>query len=170
MLLFFVAVILVILGTFCLFTAAALHFPKLLRRNKRYYYHPKHFISVSGMIYRMKQNAAGLANNRILSTMVLVILSTPQSACTQAWRNSSICAIPTTLQSGSMEIPGEADTTQSFLNAVQSTVKEQDRTTENFSDYHYMEFAVRKEGTELVAQLDDQYALLGPVRACLYSH
>ncbi len=45
-------------------------------KRKHYYYHPKHFISVSGMLYRMKQNAVGLANICILSTMVLVMLST----------------------------------------------------------------------------------------------
>ena len=49
---------------------------KLLRRNKSYYYKPKHFIAVSGMMYRMKQNAAGLASICILSTVVLVLIST----------------------------------------------------------------------------------------------
>jgi putative ABC transport system permease protein len=73
--LFFVAVILVILGTYCLFTAGSIAFLKALRKNKRYYYKTKHFTSVSGMIYRMKQNAVGLANICILSTMVLVMLS-----------------------------------------------------------------------------------------------
>ena len=48
---------------------------KLLRRNKRYYYKANHFTAVSGMIYRMKQNAVGLANICILSTMVLVLIS-----------------------------------------------------------------------------------------------
>ncbi|MBD5114813.1 MAG: FtsX-like permease family protein [Ruminococcaceae bacterium] len=73
--LFFLAVILVIAGTYMLFTAGSVFLLKALRKNKRYYYKTKHFISVSGMIYRMKQNAAGLANICILSTMVLVMLS-----------------------------------------------------------------------------------------------
>jgi len=73
---FFVAVLLVILGTYCLFTAGSIVLLKLLRRRKGYYYRTKHFISVSGMIYRMKQNAVGLANICILSTMVLVTVST----------------------------------------------------------------------------------------------
>ena len=73
---FFVAVILVILGTYCLFTAGSIAVLKLLRRNKSYYYKPKHFIAVSGMMYRMKQNAAGLASICILSTVVLVLIST----------------------------------------------------------------------------------------------
>lgn len=74
--LFFVAVLLVIVGTYCLFTAGSIALLKLLRKNKNYYYQAKHFTTVSGMIYRMKQNAVGLANICILSTMVLVTVST----------------------------------------------------------------------------------------------
>lgn len=73
--LFFLAVILVILGTYCLFTAGSVAVLKLMRRKKSYYYRTSHFISVSGMIYRMKQNAVGLANICILSTMVLVMIA-----------------------------------------------------------------------------------------------
>lgn len=73
--LFFIAVILVIAGTYLLFMAGSIAFLKLLKKNKRYYYKPNHFIGVSGMIYRMKQNAVGLANICILSTMVLVMIS-----------------------------------------------------------------------------------------------
>lgn len=73
--LFFVAVMLVIIGTYWLFNAGSIAFLKLLRKNKRYYYQTRHFTTVSGMIYRMKQNAVGLANICILSTMVLVVIS-----------------------------------------------------------------------------------------------
>lgn len=73
---FFLAVILVIIGTYALFTAGSIALLKLLKKNKKFYYNTKHFISVSGMIYRMKQNAVGLANICILSTMVLVLVST----------------------------------------------------------------------------------------------
>jgi len=77
--LFFVAVLLVIAGTYCLFTAGSIIFLKMLRKNENYYYQSKHFTAVSGMIYRMKQNAIGLANICILSTMVLVMVSTTVS-------------------------------------------------------------------------------------------
>lgn len=73
---FMVAVILVVIGTYMLFMAGSIVILKLLRKNKRYYYKTNHFISVSNMIYRMKQNAVGLGNICILSTMVLVMLST----------------------------------------------------------------------------------------------
>lgn len=75
-LLFFIAVILVIIGTYCLFTSGSIVLLKLLKKNKKYYYQAKHFTAISGMLYRMKQNAVGLANICILSTMVLVMVST----------------------------------------------------------------------------------------------
>ena len=76
---FFVAVILVILATYLLFIAGSIVILKMFRKNRRFYYKPEHFISVSGMMYRMKQNAAGLASICILSTMVLVMLSSTGS-------------------------------------------------------------------------------------------
>ncbi len=75
MLLYFLAVLLVIIGTYCLFTAGSIALLKLLRKNKGFYYQTGHFIGVSGMLYRMKRNAVGLANICILSTMVMVMLS-----------------------------------------------------------------------------------------------
>ena len=77
--LFFVAVLLVIIGPFALFTAGSIALLKLLRNNKKFYYNKRHFMAVSGMLYRMKQNAAGLASICILSTMVLVVISTTVS-------------------------------------------------------------------------------------------
>ncbi|AZV56416.1 ABC transporter permease [Clostridium sp. AWRP] len=74
--LFFGAVILVMIGTYALFTAGSIAVLKFLRKQKNFYYKTGNFISVSGMMYRMKQNAVGLANICILSTAVLVMLST----------------------------------------------------------------------------------------------
>ena len=79
LLLMFVAIILVIIGTYLIFTAGIITLLKLLKKNKRFYYKTSHFISTSGMIYRMKQNSVGLANICILSTMVLVMVSTTTS-------------------------------------------------------------------------------------------
>ena len=72
---FFIAVLLVIGGTFQCFSSASVFFLRLLQSNKGYYYKPNHFISVSSMRYRMKRNGTSLAVICILSTMVLVILS-----------------------------------------------------------------------------------------------
>lgn len=76
MLLFFGAVFLVIIGTYCLFTAGSVALLKRLRANPRFYYQTRHFTAVSGLLYRMKQNAVGLASICVLSTMVLVTVST----------------------------------------------------------------------------------------------
>lgn len=76
---FFIAVILVIVGTYCLFDAGSILILKLLRQKESYYYQPNHFINIANMIYRMKQNAAGLASICILSTMVLVTVATTGS-------------------------------------------------------------------------------------------
>ena len=73
--LFFVAVVLVMAGTYLLFTAGSIVVLKVLRWNKKFYYKTKNFTAVSGMLYRMKQNAAGLASICVLSTMVLVMIS-----------------------------------------------------------------------------------------------
>lgn len=76
---FIVAVVLVIIGTYCLFIAGSIAVLKALRKKKNFYYKANHFTAVSGMIYRMKQNAAGLANICILSTIVLVLISSTVS-------------------------------------------------------------------------------------------
>lgn len=76
---FFAAVILVIIGTYALFMSVSIAALKLLKKNKRYYYQTTHFITVSGILYRMKRNAVGLASICILSTMVLVMVSTTMS-------------------------------------------------------------------------------------------
>ena len=73
--LFFVAVIMVIVATYLLFIAGSVTLCRLLKKNKSYYYNPKHFVSVSSMSYRMKRNGAGLASICILSTMVLVTVT-----------------------------------------------------------------------------------------------
>lgn len=72
---YFGAVFLVIIGTYCLFSAVSIAVLKALRRNKRFYYKTGNFIGVSGMLHRMNRNAVGLANICILSTMVLVMIS-----------------------------------------------------------------------------------------------
>lgn len=77
--LFFPAVILVIIGTYCLFLTGSTAFLKLLKGNPRFYYQKNHMIAVSGLLYRMKQNAVGLASITILATMVIVTVSTTVS-------------------------------------------------------------------------------------------
>jgi putative ABC transport system permease protein len=77
--LFFVAVLLVIVATYLLFISGSIKILQFLRKRSNYYYQTTHFINISTMLYRMKQNAAGLASICILSTMVLVTVSTTAS-------------------------------------------------------------------------------------------
>lgn len=72
---FFVAVIMVIVGTYMLFISGSVLMCNILKKNKKYYYNPKHFVSVSSMAYRMKRNGAGLASICIQGTMVLVMIA-----------------------------------------------------------------------------------------------
>lgn len=73
---FFTAVLLVIVGTYLLFTSGSIYILKRMKKNQKLYYQPRAFISISGMLYRMKQNATGLANIAILSCMVIIALGT----------------------------------------------------------------------------------------------
>lgn len=69
---FFLAVFLVILGTYYLFTSGSIAVLRLCRRKKKFYYRPENFITVSGMLYRMKKSAASLSNICVFSTMVII--------------------------------------------------------------------------------------------------
>jgi len=72
---FFSAALLVLLGTYLLYISFSIFILKLQRGNEKYYYKPTHFLSVSGLLYRMKANAVSLASVSILSTGVLITLS-----------------------------------------------------------------------------------------------
>ncbi|WP_026489512.1 ABC transporter permease [Butyrivibrio sp. XBB1001] len=70
----FTAIVLVTIGTYALFIAGTIFVLKMLKKNKKYYYQTKHFISLSNLIFRMKHNAAGLASICILSTAVILLM------------------------------------------------------------------------------------------------
>jgi putative ABC transport system permease protein len=141
---FFIAVILVILGTFCLFMAGSIALLKALRRNKPYYYQTKHFTTVSGMIYRMKQNAAGLANICILSTMVLVMLSTTVSlylGMADALRNRFPRNIEVT---AAHTTKADCDRIEGQLRQI---VADGGYHIENVTEYRYKSYTMHYEGT-----------------------
>ena len=71
---FFLAVFLVVIGTYLLFTSGSIMLLRILKENKKIYYQSKNFVTISGMLYRMKKNAASLANICIFSTMVIITL------------------------------------------------------------------------------------------------
>lgn len=85
---FFTAVIMVIVGSYLVFISGSVLLCRLLQKNKKYYYNKRHFVSVSGMVYRMKCNGAGLASICILATMVLVMISS--TSCLYFGANDSL--------------------------------------------------------------------------------
>ena len=141
---FFFAVILVIAGTYALFSAGSIALLKMLRKNKKYYYQTKHFTAVSGMIYRMKQNAAGLASICILSTMVLVMVST--TICLYAGvENALKTRFPYSFEI-QKENPKESFDEQEFAAKVMETVEQTCEVTEYGTMYKYNIMGTMKDG------------------------
>lgn len=138
-LLFFVAVILVMIGTYALFTAGSIALLKLLKRKKKFYYKPNNFISVSGMIYRMKQNAVGLANICLLCTAVLVVVSATVSL--YAGKNDVLNTLFAYDLSMSItheqdQTLFEEDTADAILEQIDSTASRHKIKTQNLVRYH----------------------------------
>ncbi len=142
--LFFVAVILVILGTYCLFTAGSIAILKILRKNRRFYYKTNHFIAISGMIYRMKQNAVGLANICVLSTMVLVMVS---STCSMYFGMEDMIE-NTYARDLEVRVHSNTESIGDILQpVVEDIVKEQGATPENVVQYSYLNCDAQKIGS-----------------------
>ena len=150
---FFIAVVLVIAGTYCLFNAGSIAFLKLLRKNKRYYYQTRHFTTVSGMIYRMKQNAVGLANICILSTMVLVVISV--TVCMYAGLEDELKAqYPAEIEVLFNDADGQQDigTFDQMTDEIESVIKENGRVITGRQKGIYAGTAVIISGNKMMAQ------------------
>lgn len=155
MLLFFVAVVCVILGTYLLFTAGSVTLLKLLRKNKRFYYgKPAHFINVSGMIYRMKQNAVGLANVAILSTMVLVMIFSTFSlwfGMDDTLRSHCPTQMVFEIVDFKSETPLNRET---VVNCLNQAVREEKTAIADEMDYYTISFAGYKQGNVYLTNPD----------------
>ncbi len=143
LLLFFVAVILVIIGTYLLFIAGSVTLCRLLQKNKRYYYRTNHFVSVSSMVYRMKRNGAGLASICILCTMVLVILTS--TVCLYGGLEGTLRSryprnITTDNRAGSWQLLKEENFTPA-RDAMEQVIAAHNLKTENILDYSATLFA-----------------------------
>ena len=134
---FFVAVVLVIVGTYLVFTAGSIALLKILKKNKGYYYKTNHFISVSGMIYRMKQNAVGLANICILSTMVLVMISSTSSLIIGT---NDILETRYPYQINIYKYDNDESSNQDFINIVHRTAENENIKIKCETSYTNLEF------------------------------
>lgn len=144
---FFVAVILVMVGTYCLFTAGSIALLKLLRKNKSYYYKTRHFTAVSGMMYRMKQNAVGLANICILSTMVLVMVSTTVSLYVGV-DNALKLRYPTDI-SITLSMEDKETTRERLYSGAMKAAEEAGLKVEDLVEYTSLSFATIMDGSSL---------------------
>ena len=134
---FFIAVILVIIGTYLIMIAGSVLFCRLLQKNKRYYYKANHFVSISSMAYRMKRNGAGLASICILATMVLVMLSTTVSlyfGMDDVLSNRYPYQFNTTASYNSFDTMSD-ENTASILKLASDVMDKYECTQSNVSDY-----------------------------------
>lgn len=156
--LFFVAVLMVIVATYLLFIAGSVVFCRLLQKNKNYYYKTNHFISISSLVYRMKRNGAGLASICILSTMVLVMISSTfclYIGSEENLRNRYPRDIVMDLWSIDEEITDQAH------NLITNTLDEYDLEADNLLHYRYLGMvALQKDGKMLLdpKKIDQPYS------------
>lgn len=144
---FFIAVILVIAGTYLLMISGSVALLKTLKRNKNYYYRTNHFISTSSMIFRMKRNGAGLASICILSTMTLIMISS--TACLYIGINDALDArYPRSIMvSSSCSEKAESDKIE---NIIDKTLKSENIKRIDSINYRYLSFAGYKVDNDFV--------------------
>ncbi len=130
----FVSILLVIIATYCLFTAGSIFVLKLLKKNRKFYYKTRNFISISNLMFRMKHNAAGLASICVLSTGVIILMTCGSSLMMLGEKNID------TLYPNDVKI--EATTTDSavesdYMDIVKSAVE---ASGVDGSDYIYRQY------------------------------
>ena len=135
---FFSAALLVLLGTYLLYISFSIFILKLQRGNEKYYYKPTHFLSVSGLLYRMKANAVSLASVSILSTGVLITLSVT-------------AAIYSTIQK----------TVDYVMPREYSLSSDEIVTTENKDEIEHILYTAANQGLEVSNGLEDDYVSYG---------
>jgi len=142
---FFIAVVLVMVGTYCLFTAGSIVVLKAMRKNKNYYYRPENFTSISGLLYRMKQNGIGLASISILSTMALLTIVT-----TVTMYISSDEALDARYPNDvNISVQGvDAARTDAFQETVMQMAADRVLAVENLSSVTYITMPAQRDGSQ----------------------
>ena len=135
---FFSAALLVLFGTYLLYISFSIFILKLQRRNEKFYYKPTHFLSVSGLLYRMKANAVSLASVSILSTGVLITLSVT-------------AAIYSTIQK----------TVDYVMPRDYSLSSDEIVTTENKDEIEHILYTAANQGLEVSNGIEDDYVSYG---------
>lgn len=152
--LFFLAVMLVIVGTYLVMIAGSVLFCRILQKNKSYYYRTNHFVSVSSMVYRMNRNGAGLASICILATMVLVMIS----STTALYVGGGDAIEKRFLREYHMEFtfrePAQADQISGLEAEIRDLLAQRSSVPENSLSYHFVTAAGLIQGSSMELNLD----------------
>ena len=149
LLVLFVAIVLVIVGSYLLFICGSVALCKMLQKNKKYYYKLNHFISVSSMSYRMKRNGASLASICILSTGVLVMISS--SLCLRIGEDESLHArYPRDIEVSILTKDyDQSIAAASYIEQQDAVLQASHQTLKNEIAYNNLNFAALKQGSDI---------------------
>lgn len=150
---FFMAVFLVIIGTYFLFTSGSIAFLKWMKTRKKMYYRPQNFITVSGMLYRMKKSAASLSNICIFSTMALITLICTAALCV----GLDGCTRFTNPYDLSMSYRDGKPERREFTSKVEELEEQYQIKVSRIDIYDDIPFHVRQEGNRFVLQTGEDY-------------
>lgn len=139
----FVSVLLVIIATYCLFTAGSIFILKVLKKNPGFYYKTRNFISVSNLMFRMKHNAAGLASICVLSTGIILLLTCGFSLMMLGEKNIDD-RYPTDIKAEAL-VSGRAEG-EELLSAVEKALAEADIPVSEEVYRQYKTLLVTKNG------------------------
>lgn len=146
---FFLAVFFVILGTYFLFTSGSIIFLKVMKKNRKFYYRSDNFITVSGMLYRMKKNAASLSNICIFSTMVIITVVCSLSVYL------GLESIISSRYNGNIQVTfiGQDPTDRQALREQVTALAEQyDVEPENYLDYARVKLSAHLDGVQFCVE------------------
>lgn len=150
LLVLFVAIVLVIIGSYLLFICGSVALCKMLQKNKKYYYKLNHFISVSSMSYRMKRNGASLASICILSTGVLVMISS--SLCLRIGEDDSLhTRYPRDIEVGILtkDYDQSMEAASYIEQQVDAVLQASHQTRKNELAYNNLNFAALRQGGDI---------------------
>ncbi len=148
---FFVAVVMVVIATYMLFTAGSVALCKALQKNKKYYYKTAHFVSISSMTYRMKRNGASLASICILSTMVLVMISS--TLCLYVGKEDSLrVRYPRDIVIETYSV--DEYYTEAVHDAAQTALEKNDISAQELLYYQYLPIGCMIDGSSISFDID----------------
>lgn len=170
MMLFFIAVTMVILGTYLVFIAGSVSLCRLLQKKKDYYYKPSHFVSVSSMAFRMKRNGAGLASVCILATMVLVMISSTASLYFGA-EDAINARYPREINISVRFLSNEyatAENAEAVRKAIEETVTDNGAEMKNVILYRRADVTALRRGTDMITDREETDSAMSATGEGLY--